>query len=249
MQLQKHIPNLLTSLNLLSGSIAIVFAFEGLFHFTAIFIGIAAFFDFCDGMSARLLDAYSPIGKELDSLADMVSFGFTPAVVLFKLLQQAGGALELPLWGINILPFVAFLITIFSALRLAIFNIDSRQSESFIGLPTPANAIFIISMPFALHYGSGTSPWYPFFAFLLANPFSLLALILLFSYLLVAPMPLFSLKVKSFDFSQNLMRYIFLLGALLLILLFGWFAIPLTIIYYIILSLAQHLGNRHITRT
>lgn len=243
MSIRKHIPNIFTSLNILSGSIAIVFAFEGLFHITAIFIGIAALCDFADGMFARLLKAYSDIGKELDSLADMLSFGFTPAVVLFKLLQQTEGSLSLVVADINILPFAAFLITIFSALRLAIFNTDSRQSEQFIGLPTPANALFFVAIPFALHYGAESSFWHPLFAYITQDPYTLLGLTIVFSYLLVAEVPLFSLKLKNFRWAENSIRYVFLGFSVILLIFFGWYALPLIIILYIILSLAQYTGR------
>ena len=244
MQIKKHIPNILTLLNLLSGSIAIVFAFEGLFHLAAVFVGIAAFFDFADGLAARALKSYSEIGKELDSMADMVSFGFTPAVVLFRLLQDASSVSAIWVSDINILPFIAFTITIFSALRLAIFNVDTRQSEMFIGLPTPANAIFILSLPFAVHYGSYTSIWHPLFSWILANEWMLIGITLFFAWFLVAKVSLFSLKFKNVKLTDNLVRYVFLAGSLILLVVFWWHAIPLIMIFYITLSMADYLAGK-----
>jgi CDP-diacylglycerol--serine O-phosphatidyltransferase len=244
MQIKKHIPNVLTLLNLFSGSIAIVFAFDGLFHLAAIFVGIAAFFDFADGFAARVLKSYSEIGKELDSMADMVSFGFTPSVLLFRSLQDASSGSAIWISDINVLPFIAFAITIFSALRLAIFNVDVRQREVFIGLPTPANAIFILSLPFAIHYGSPSSIWHPLFSWMLANEWILIGITLFFSWFMVANLPLFSLKFKNLKIVDNLVRYIFLAGSALLFIIFWWHAIPLIMIFYITLSMADFLSSK-----
>jgi CDP-diacylglycerol---serine O-phosphatidyltransferase len=244
MQVKRYIPNILTLLNLFSGSIAIVFAFEGLFHLAAIFVGIAALLDFADGFAARVLKSYSEIGKELDSMADMVSFGFTPAVVLFRLLQDASSVSAIWISDINVLPFIAFTITIFSALRLAIFNIDTRQSEKFIGLPTPANAIFVLSLPFAVHYGSYSSIWHPLFSWILASEWMLIGITLFLSYFLVAKVSLFSLKFKNLKLADNLVRYVFLAGSALLLIIFCWHAVPLIMIFYITLSMADFLAGK-----
>jgi len=136
--MKKHIPNFLTCLNLFSGCIGVYYAFQGNYFAVLVFILIAAFFDFIDGLAARLLQAYSPMGKELDSLADVVSFGLAPGAVCFSLLSQS----SLPFW----VAFAGFVITLFSALRLAKFNIDERQGSSFLGLATPANAIFWVGL-------------------------------------------------------------------------------------------------------
>ena len=137
----KHIPNTITSLNLLSGCFGVVYAFDGNLIFAGYAILVAAFLDFFDGMAARLLNAHSPIGKELDSLADMVSFGFLPSVIIYQLIAQSSGIYnEMPA-----VKYIAFLIAIFSALRLAKFNVDTRQTENFIGLPTPSCALVIMS--------------------------------------------------------------------------------------------------------
>ncbi|MFN2394943.1 MAG: phosphatidylcholine/phosphatidylserine synthase [Bacteroidales bacterium] len=244
MQIKKYIPNILTLINLLFGSIAIVFAFEGLFHLAAIFLGLAAFFDFTDGFAARALNSYSGIGKELDSMADMVSFGFTPAVVIFRLLQDASVNSAIWVSNINVLPFLAFFITLFSALRLAIFNVDTRQSEMFIGLPTPANAILILSIPFAVHYGSAESIWHSLFSSILSNEWILIGLTLFLSYFLVANVTLFSLKFKNLKVSDNLVRYVFLAGSAILLIFLRWFAFPLIMIFYITLSIAEYLATK-----
>jgi len=242
MQLKNYIPNVITCLNILAGSVAVFFAFEGLFHIAAIFVGIAAILDFLDGTVARLLNVYSDIGKELDSLADLISFGFAPSVVLLRLLQEAQGSTAVIVHQIDILPFAAFFIVLFSALRLAKFNIDKKQSDSFIGLPTPANAIFIVSLPFAVYYGNETYFLHPLFFGLLNNKLALLVLIVLLSYLLVSPLPLFSLKLKSFGIKENLIRYIFVAISILMIILFQWYSISVIIIFYVILSVAESIA-------
>jgi CDP-diacylglycerol---serine O-phosphatidyltransferase len=241
MNIKNHIPNTLTSLNLFSGCVAIVFVFTDLMHLAAILTGFAAFFDFLDGMTARLLKANSKIGKELDSLADMVSFGVVPGAILFQYLQQSTPDLGLTYMGINLISLFAFLIPVFSALRLARFNIDERQHNSFIGLPTPANAIFFVSIPFVLYYGNSDSFFFPIFNFITNKYILILALTVGFSALLVLNIPLFSLKIKNFNFQENKVMYFFLAGVILLYVFFGVFAIPLTIIYYIILSLTNNI--------
>lgn len=207
-------------------------AFQGNLHIAAYLTGIAAVFDFLDGMVARMLKAYSDIGKELDSLADMVTFGVLPAVVMFKLMETAFG------YGTGFCigelcitpPYLAFLIAIFSALRLAKFNVDTRQAESFIGVPTPANAIFINSLPLLLLHRPGLQD-------MLLNMNTLSFTTILFSFLLVSPIPLFSLKMKNFSFEDNKIRYAFLAIALAMIIALSYVAIPLIILLYIVLSI------------
>ncbi len=228
----RHLPNTITCLNLFCGCLSVVASFNGQLATAAYFIFAAAVFDFFDGFVARWLKAYSEIGKELDSLADMVSFGLAPASIMFAMLLRAVAAKGIATdmyacgWFIAI---SAFLIAVFSALRLAKFNIDTRQSDSFIGLPTPANALFICSLVFTAQ-GNG------YFAALTGNLFFLLAIIVVFSYLLVAELPLFSLKFKSFDWKNNKIRYIFIgLSAIILIAL-QWTGLSIIILVYIILS-------------
>lgn len=234
--MRKHIPNFITCLNLLSGCIAIVSAFAGYLHYAALWVGLATVFDFLDGFVARQLKAYSEIGKQLDSLADMLTFGFTPGVIIFMYLHQSAPLAHWDLMGFPVLGFAAFIISIFSALRLAKFNIDQRQSESFIGLPTPANALFFVSIPLILHYGDETSLIYQV-CFVIVDSFQiLLGFTILFSALLVSELPLFALKFKDFRVANNRVRYLFLALALLLLITLGLYALPVIIISYIALS-------------
>jgi CDP-diacylglycerol--serine O-phosphatidyltransferase len=215
--IKKHIPNFITCLNLFSGCIAVLLAFKG--NYTGAFVAIlvAAVFDFFDGFAARMLKAYSPMGKELDSLADMVSFGFAPGMIIFSLLTEA----NINEW----LPYLAFIIPIFSALRLAKFNIDERQTSSFIGMPTPANAIFWAAMSFS------------FAPFLVANVWIFIALTILFSYLLVAEIPMFALKVKNLAWKENQIQYVFLIVTIFLLAVFQLNAFAPIIAWYIFLSI------------
>ncbi|MEG0948939.1 MAG: CDP-diacylglycerol--serine O-phosphatidyltransferase [Bacteroidales bacterium] len=223
----KHIPNALTSLNLFSGCLAIIAAYENNFELAALFIVAGAVFDFFDGMSARLLKAYSPLGKELDSLADMVTFGVAPSMMIFSLLKELM-CQQLPVTIVSFLPYTAFLIAIFSALRLAKFNIDERQTSSFIGLPTPANALFWIGICLGIQSG---------IAGFVANMWIIEALVLIFSYLLVAEIPMFSFKFKDISWKNNRIRYIFLILAVPMLILLGITGISAVIGLYIVMSL------------
>jgi len=225
----KNIPNAITCANLFSGCVGIVFAFNGDLIFAAYAVFLAALFDFFDGFAARLLNAFSNIGKDLDSLADVVSFGVLPGVMLYQLFLKANRIEELDNW-IN---YCAFLIPVFSALRLAKFNNDTRQTENFIGLPTPANAILIASLPIIAKSSKGL------FVNLLINPFILLAFTIVMCALLVVDIPMLSLKFKNFDLKKNLFRYLLLLFSAFAILFFKFAAIPLIILIYIILSIFQ----------
>jgi len=216
MKIKNHIPNFITSLNLFSGCIAVLLAFQGNYQGAMTAIFLSAVFDFFDGFAARLLKAYSPMGKELDSLADVVSFGVAPGAIVFSLLLETG----INEW----LPYLAFLIPVFSALRLAKFNIDERQSSSFIGLPTPANAIFWAGMAVS------------FSGMLVNNVWILVILTLLFSYLLVAEIPMFSLKFKNIAWSSNQTQYLFLIGCVGILVAFGLNAFAIIIAWYIALS-------------
>ena len=227
--MKKHIPNFITCLNLFSGCVGIVFAFKGELTIASYAILISAVFDFFDGMVARLLKAYSDIGKELDSLADVVSFGVLPSVIIYQLFLQS------PQVG-SVSPFLnmsAFLIAVFSALRLAKFNIDERQSENFIGLPTPANAMLIASLPMILIQDN----W--FLTAYILNPFFLFIFTLGMSILLVTEIPLISLKFKSLNFNDNLFRYILVISSIVLVLIFKFAAVPMIVFIYILLSLIQ----------
>ncbi|MBC7916161.1 MAG: CDP-diacylglycerol--serine O-phosphatidyltransferase [Pyrinomonadaceae bacterium] len=227
--MKKHLPNAITCLNLLCGCIGIVLAFNDQLIYASYAIGIAAIFDFLDGMAARLLKAYSEIGKELDSLADVVSFGVLPSLIIYQLFLQA------PQLGVlsNYINYSAFLIAIFSALRLAKFNVDVRQEDNFLGLPTPANALLIASLPFIV---AGNNS---FFSAYILNPFFLFIFSLGMGILLVMEIPIMSLKFKSLHFNQNIYRYILIISAALLLLFFKFVAIPIIIFLYILLSIIQ----------
>lgn len=224
----RHIPNTITCLNLFSGCIACVMAFEARYELAFLFIIIGAVFDFFDGMLARLLKAYSPIGKELDSLADDVTFGVAPALILFSFLKEPTMMYPDFLLGIReYVPYFAFLIAVFSGLRLAKFNVDERQTSSFVGLPTPANALFWGS----LIVGAGD--------FILLNicVLFLLLTVVVFSLLLVAEIPMFSLKFKNLSWKDNKVSFIFLIVCAPLLFFLGISGFAAIIAWYIILSL------------
>ena len=220
----RSLPNTITCCNLISGCIATMMAFDGKPEMALLFIIIGAIFDFFDGFTARMLHVSSSIGKELDSLADDITFGFAPAAIVFRLLKENPFCCE---GWTEFLPYCAFLIAAFSALRLAIFNLDERQKSSFIGLPTPANALFwgafVIGFPQEL---------------LLSEPglYLLLALILISCAMLVSNIPMFALKFKNFSLRDNWLRYMFLLTSLILIIVLRTQGIALTIVWYILLS-------------
>lgn len=223
-RLIKWIPNTITCLNLFSGCMACLAAFGDRYELSALWIGLAAVFDFCDGLSARLLHAYSPIGKELDSLADVISFGLAPGLLVYMQFPHLGFPdVLLPLQPI--LPYIAFFIPVFSALRLAKFNIDDRQTTSFIGLPVPANALFWIGAVFFIRQHAAV------------HPLLLAALILLFSWLLVSPIPMFSLKLKNLSWSRNKWQYILTAITIAALISMGISGLTVIIALYIILSL------------
>lgn len=235
--IKKHIPNTITSLNLLSGCISIALAFEGYLTFSVYMIFIAAVFDFLDGMSARLLNAYSIVGKELDSLADVVSFGVAPSIIMFHMMKiSLFKTFHLPpienltLTEIFFL-LIPFFIAILSGVRLAKFNVDERQTENFIGLAVPANALFFVSL-----YLVSILTANEFLLGLLKNKIALSLIIIIFSLFLVSEFPMFSLKFKSMGFKGNKIRYIFIVLSVILLILLHTIAIPLIIILYILLS-------------
>ncbi len=225
----KHVPNFITCLNLFAGCLACVAAFNGNYIASALFIYLAALFDFFDGMAARLLKAYSPIGKELDSLADVVSFGVAPGLILYSLLTAYA-----PISFASI-AFFAFLIPIFAALRLAKFNVDTRQSESFIGLAVPANAIFFASLAMNFHAPAPPDIWTVAF---------FLSLITVFCFLMVSEIPMFSLKFKNLNWQDNQLRFIFLILAVALLSIFRLQAIHFIIVLYIVLSIGKALVKK-----
>ena len=223
--LKKHIPNTITCLNLISGCIATFYALMGNFQLALLFIIIGAVFDFFDGMVARLLHVSSPIGKELDSLADDITFGFAPSAIVFSYLSQFS------ILNSQLMPFLAFIMAAFSALRLAKFNLDARQAMGFIGLPTSANALFWG----ALIVGAGE--WMKTAPFIGAN-LSLVILtgVFISCYLLVSEIPMFALKFKTWGWKGNEIKYIFLLTCIPLLLLFRVSGLAAIIAWYVILS-------------
>lgn len=228
MCIKNYIPNTITCLNLVSGCVASVMALEGNLMYAVVWIMLAAVFDFFDGFAARLLKAFSPIGKELDSLADVVSFGVAPGMILFVLLSWL--APTLPLGGLNeYIPYWAFVIPAFSGLRLAKFNIDERQTTSFIGLPVPAHALFWSSL------GYSVQPLLPQGG--VALLVGLMALALVTSLLLVSEVPMFSLKIKSLAWKGNELRYILVACAVIFVSIWGFLGIAGTILLYVLLSI------------
>ena len=227
--MKKHIPNAITCANLFSGCIGVVFAFKGELETAAYFVLLSGIFDFFDGMVARLLNVKSEIGKQLDSLADMVSFGFLPGVVMFKLLALSDYQSEY-------LPYLGFIITIFSALRLAKFNIDERQTEDFIGLNTPMNTLFIVSLPFI-------AKDYPE---IIGSSIILISIIAITSYLLTSEIKIFSFKLSDTSWTKNKMKFIFLILSLILIGFLKFVAIPFILVLYISLSILHFKSNSSI---
>lgn len=233
MNIKKHIPNSITCGNLVCGCIAIVTALKGDLVTSTYWVGLAAVLDFFDGFTARLLKVHSDIGKQLDSLADMVTFGVVPGIILFKMLsspfvENTAGETS------SYLPYLAFLIPVFSALRLAKFNVDTRQTSSFIGVPTPANAILICSLPLIHQFQPSIGNFDV--SSIINNIYFLIALTIAMSYLMIAELPLFALKFKNFGWADNKVRFSFLTTAVILLSLLHFIAIPFIIFLYIILS-------------
>ena len=223
--MSKHIPNLLTISNLICGCIALYFTFKGELVYTAYLIGLAAIFDFMDGAAARLLNVSNPIGKELDSLADMVSFGLVPGSVVFHLLEES------PLSQYS---FMALIIPIFSAYRLAKFNVDENQNENFIGLPTPANCLVFISIPLITTFNSEST-----IAYLFEIPEILLIITILMSLALVSKINMFSLKFKNLKFQDNKFRFFIITMSIILLTWLEFSAIPIIILLYIMMSIVK----------
>ena len=224
--IKKHIPNTITCCNLISGCIATYWAFMGVAYLALLFIVIGAVFDFFDGMVARLLHVSSPIGKELDSLADDITFGFAPSAIVFSYISTFH--IHLPF-----IPFLAFIMAAFSALRLAKFNLDERQALGFIGLPTPANALF---------WGSlivGLQDWGENFQLSTLNsqlPYIILCGTFISCYLLIAEIPMFALKFKTWGWKGNEIKYIFILSCIPLLLFLDVSGLAAIIAWYVILS-------------
>jgi CDP-diacylglycerol--serine O-phosphatidyltransferase len=241
MLIKKHIPNLFTLLNLSAGLVGILFALENQLVAAALMVMLGIFFDFFDGFFARILNVGSELGKQLDSLADMVTSGVVPGLVIFQLLKQSavswgGNEVLSMIEAGNYLPFIGFLIPLASAYRLANFNIDERQTTSFVGLPTPANALLIVSLPLIIAY-----PQYAEIVNFIQRPYFLVGITFLGTILLNAEIPLFALKFKNFQIKENLLKYIFLMLIVVLVSLFQFVAIPMIIILYVLLSILDNL--------
>lgn len=239
MQLKKHIPNFVTSLNLFSGCVGVVAIFNGHTMAAVILMGAAAIFDFADGLVARALNVKSAIGKELDSLADVISFGLLPGAIMYQLMISCTNLPGTESSWLNPYPFLAFLITVFSALRLAKFNTDTRQSDSFIGLPTPANALLIASFPMILLQVQQPGEQLVPIAALIGNFYFLLAVTVLMSWLLVAEIPLFALKFKNLRWQDNKSQFTFVGFSILLLILLHYMAIPAIILLFILMSVMR----------
>jgi CDP-diacylglycerol--serine O-phosphatidyltransferase len=230
MNLKKHIPNFITLLNLFCGCIALVYISQFNFKMAFYFVCLGIFLDFFDGFFARLFKVSSPLGLQLDSLADMVTSGVVPGFVMYNLLLQSQGVSAL-----SIIPFLGFIITLGACYRLANFNIDTRQTDSFIGLPTPANALFILSLPLVLKYSNSL------IALEILTNHAVLLLITLFSaYIMNAEIPLFSLKIKDFSFKKNALQIFFLGLSILLLVAFQYLGIAFIIITYVLLSVINN---------
>ena len=241
--LKRHIPNFVTLLNIFCGSIAVIFAVNGNMKLTALFVFLGVFFDFFDGLLARKLNVQSSLGLQLDSLADMITSGLVPGLVMFYLFNLAGPdwmefsinktlEQDFSLMQNNFLPFFGLLITLASAYRLANFNIDTNQEDVFIGLPTPANALLILSLPLIMEYQNSD-----IMNAIILNKWFLIAVTLVSSYLLNANIKLLALKFKNWTFKDNAARYMLIILAAILLVIFQFAAIPLIILAYIIISL------------
>lgn len=246
MSIKKYIPNFVTLLNLFCGSIAVIFAVHNHFVAASVFVFLGIFFDFFDGLLARTLKVQSPLGVQLDSLADMVTSGLVPGIVMFKLLAISTNVPEFVTknnWNstfnfesLNISPvaLIGLCITLASAYRLAKFNVDEDQQSYFKGLPTPANALLILSLPLIIEFQNSSLA-----TSLILNPWFLIGFTVLSCYMLNSGIKLFALKFRDFSFANNVFKYILLTAAIVLLICFQFIAIPIIILLYIILSLIK----------
>ncbi|SHN09499.1 phosphatidylcholine/phosphatidylserine synthase [Polaribacter sp. KT 15] len=242
--MKKHIPNLLTLGNLFCGTIATILAVNNNFVFAGLFVVLGIFFDFFDGFAARLLNVSGELGKQLDSLADMVTSGVVPGIIMFKLISGEKGVSffnhftetsSFKGMHLNVVSLIGLILTLGACYRLAKFNIDTRQSESFIGLPTPAMSLFVISLPLILEYSD-----LEFVNDLIRNNYFLITITLLLTYLMNAELPLFSLKFKNYAIKNNIVKYLFLLISIIMIISLQYLSIPLIITIYVLLSLISN---------
>ncbi|HPW98949.1 MAG TPA: CDP-diacylglycerol--serine O-phosphatidyltransferase [Flavobacterium sp.] len=234
MNIKAQIPNMFTMLNLFSGCVALVFVAEFNFELAFYFVCLGIFFDFFDGFFARKFDVAGPLGVQLDSLADMVTSGVVPGFVMFQMIKKYNS-----IGFEDYLPFLGFIITLGACYRLAKFNIDTRQSDSFIGLPTPANALFITSLPLVFKNYTNNS-----IVELLHNEWFLLMITFISAYIMNAEIPLFSLKIKNFSVAKYKFQLFFLLFSVLLLVFLQILAVPLIIISYVLLSVVNNLISK-----
>lgn len=240
------IPNTITLLNLFFGCVAVVLAIQGHLAISALLIVLCSLLDFLDGMAARLLRAGSEMGKQLDSLADLISFGFASSAILYTYLADSLTGQNHTNGFTPLIPHLAFLIAVFSAIRLAKFNMDTKQSDTFIGLPTPANALFFASFPLVLTFADKQGIVYSALGYITSNTICIISFVVVFSYLLVSPVKMFSLKFKSLSWKNNKARFIFLGCSLCLVILLGFESPPTIMIVYMLISLFLHSfsGNK-----
>ena len=239
MSIKKHIPNIVTLGNLFCGTLATIYAVGGHFEMTALFVVLGIFLDFFDGFFARVLKVSGELGKQLDSLADMVTSGVVPGIVLFVLLgnnQQIPYEIDSEFKFSMGLPLLGLLITLSACYRLAKFNLDTRQSESFIGLPTPAMSLFIVSLPLVQMHSD-----IDFVKDLIGNNYFLIGITILFSFLMNSEFHLFSLKFKNYGIKENLFKYILILFSIILLITIEYLAVPVIIISYVILSMLKNM--------
>lgn len=237
MSIKKHIPNFITFLNLSAGLLALVHAFNGNYNEAFSLVCLGIFFDFWDGFFARKFNVSGDLGLQLDSLADLITAGLVPGVVMYRMFadiqeNQPMYNLTQETWFMGAVPYIGFIITLASAYRLAKFNIDTRQTESFIGLPTPANALLILSIPMIIYNST-----FDVVSNFLSNPYVLVVIAFISSYLLNAEIPLFSLKIKNFTFQKYKLQISFLVISVILLILLQYLAIPIIILLYVLLSL------------
>lgn len=241
MKIKKHIPNLITLGNLFCGTIATIYAVQADFVFAGLFVILGIVFDFFDGFAARLFKVSGELGRQLDSLADMVTSGVVPGIIMLKLIEvntinASNSFFDNSIIGISL---VGLVLTLGACYRLAKFNIDTRQSDSFIGLPTPAMSLFVISLPLIQEYSN-----IEFALNLITNNYFLITITILLTYLMNAQLPLFSLKFKDYSIKNNLIKYVFLIASLLMIVFLQYISIPLIIIVYVVLSVISNFSKK-----
>lgn len=242
--MKKHIPNTITCLNLVCGCVAIMSALNGELVTAAFLVIAAAIFDFFDGFVARLLKVSSPIGKELDSLADMVTFGVVPGMIVLRYLAENSGVSDLGLKAMigNPVLNIALLIPVFSALRLAKFNVDDRQAEGFRGLPTPASALWVISIPLMVEFMPYHMNWQP--ENVIVDNGYLIGSVIGLSLLMVSDIPLLAMKFKNRGWKGNESRYIFLISSVVLLIILQVLAIPVILSLYLVISIVSNLISK-----